>query len=91
MAKVRTVSVTYGRKQNLGDYNSVHSEITVWVDLDEDDNEAKVASATREMARNHVMSELARLNQKLQAKVQDVYLGLPVDVREDIDFQNGDD
>ena len=39
---VKTISVVYGRKFNLGDYNSMTVEATAWCDLDEGDDE-KVA------------------------------------------------
>jgi len=35
---VKTVSVVYERKFNLGDYNSAHIGITAWSDLDENDD-----------------------------------------------------
>lgn len=79
--KLKTIAATYGRKMNLGDYNSVHSEITLWADLEEGDDEAAAANALRQMARNHVMVELARVQPALQAKVQDIYMGLPVAVQ----------
>ena len=34
MATVKTVSVHYGRKQNLGDFNSANVECTVWADVE---------------------------------------------------------
>lgn len=33
---VKTVSVSYGRKLNLGDYNSANIEVTIWAELDPD-------------------------------------------------------
>lgn len=33
--QLKTVSVTYGRKINLGDYNSATVDCTLWADLDE--------------------------------------------------------
>ena len=34
---VKTISVTYGRKINLGDYNSANVECTLWADVDADE------------------------------------------------------
>lgn len=79
--RLKTISVTYGRKLNLGDYSSAHSEISLWADLDDDDDEATAAEALRAMARNQVMIELARIEQRLAAKVEGVFAGLPVDVK----------
>lgn len=36
--QVKTVSVTYGRKLNLGDYNSADISITIWADVKEDED-----------------------------------------------------
>lgn len=80
--RLKTVSVTYERKMNLSDYNSVHAGATLWADLEDGDNEASAAEALRQMARNHVMAELARLQPALRAKVENLFMGLPVDVRE---------
>jgi len=79
--KLKTIAVTYGRKLNLGDFNSVHSEVSLWADLEGGDDEATAADALRQMARNQVMLELARCDQRLQAQVVDIFAGLPVDVK----------
>ena len=85
--KLKTISVTYGRKLNLGDYNSAHSEVSLWADLEEGDDEAVAADALRTMARHHVMAELANVEPKLKAKVQDIFMGLPVDVQEKMEIE----
>jgi hypothetical protein len=36
---IKTISVVYGRKFNLGDYQSMTIEATAWCDLDEGDDE----------------------------------------------------
>ena len=86
--QLKTISVTYGRKLNLGDFNSVHAEISLWADLDDSDDEAAAADALRAMARNQVMLELARVEQRLAARVENVFAGLPVSVRKRV---SGDD
>lgn len=83
--QLKTISVTYGRKFNLGDFNSIHSEITLWADLDEGDDEALAAEALRTMARNQVMLELARVQPQLEAKVQNIFAGLPTNVQKQIE------
>lgn len=82
--KLTTISVTYGRKFNLGDYNSVHIEMSAWADLDDVDDPVLANEALRQMVRNNVQSELARLRPELKAKVQDIFLGLPVNVQNQI-------
>ena len=78
---LKTIAATYGRKINMGDYNSAHVEMTLWADIDEGDDPATAAEALRQMARNNVMAELARLQPQLAAKVQDLFMGLPVEVQ----------
>lgn len=82
--QLKAVSATYERKLNLGDFNSVHAGITLWADLDASDDPALAAEALRQMARNHVMHELARLKPELRAKVEDIFRGLPVSVQKAI-------
>jgi hypothetical protein len=82
--KLTAISATYGRKINLGDYNSAHVEMTLWADLEENDDPAASAEALRQMARNNVMQEMARVKPELAAKVQDLFMGLPVDVQAQI-------
>ena len=86
--KLTAISGTYGRKINMGDYNSAHVEMTLWADLDEGDDPATAAEALRQMARNNVMAELARLQPSLQAKVQDLFMGLPVEVQAQLVQEN---
>jgi len=87
--QLKTISVTYGRKLNMGDYNSIHAEISLWADLEPDDDEAVAAEALRQMARNQVMLELSRVQPALEAKAQNVFAGLPVSVQRAI-VQNGE-
>lgn len=88
--RLKTISVTYERKLNMGDYNSVHSGVSLWADLEEGDDEATAAEALRAMARNQVMLELARVEQRLQAKVEGVFAGLPLSVQKQLNGANHD-
>lgn len=85
--KLKTISTTYGRKMNLGDYNSVHIEMSLWADLEEGEDEAAAAEALRTMTRNQVMAEMARLKPELQAKIEDLFMGLPVAIRESLSLE----
>jgi len=82
--QLKSISVTYGRKLNTGDYSSAHAEISLFADLEEGDDEASAAEALRAMARNQVMLELARVEQKLAAKVEGIFAGLPIDVKKQL-------
>ncbi|MCO5189371.1 MAG: hypothetical protein M9928_21850 [Anaerolineae bacterium] len=88
--QIKMISGTYGRKINMGDFNSAHVEMTFWADLEPGEDESACATALREMARNHVMTELARLEPKLAAKVANLILGLPVEVRSQIENDDGE-
>ena len=80
--KLKTISATYDRKLNLGDYNSAHIAMTVWADIEPHENEADCAEALRQMARNNVMIEMARIKPELQAKTQELFAGLPVELKQ---------
>lgn len=82
--QLKTISVTYGRKLNTGDYSSATCEISLWADLEDGDDEATAAEALRQMARNQVMLELSRVEQKLAAKVEGIFAGLPIDVKKQL-------
>lgn len=89
--KLNTIAVTYGRKLNLGDFNSQHVEVSLWADLDDGDDEATAAEALRSMARNQVMIELSRTQPELRARVENIFAGLPVDVRKSVSENGGHD
>lgn len=81
---LKTISVTYGRKLNMGNYESSNVEMSLWADLEPGDDEAEAAAALRQMARHQVMVELARLQPQLKTKVEGIFMGLPVEVREQL-------
>jgi len=79
--KLKTVSVTYGRKINLGDYNSATIDVTLWADLDEGEDEADAMTALWEMAKNNVKAQSLPLMIKKEVDVQHIFMGLPMQVR----------
>jgi hypothetical protein len=79
--RLTTISAVYERKLDLGEWNSVRAGITLWANLEEDDDPATCAEALRQMARNNVMAELGRAKPNLAAKVENLFMGLPVEVR----------
>lgn len=78
---LKTVSATYDRKVNLGDFNSAHIAVTLWADLEEGDDPATAVEALRQMARHQVMAEMARVDKRLEARVAGIFMGLPVSVQ----------
>ena len=85
---LKTISVTYERKFNLGDYNSAHIGMTLWADLEADEDEAEASTALWEMAKANVKAQALPLVMKKQAEVKDIFMGLPVAVQTAID-ENG--
>jgi hypothetical protein len=89
MTQIKTVSVTYGRKMNLGDYNSANIEMSIWAELEEGDNEAEVASALWEMAKNNVKAQAIPLKRQDEARVENIYMGLPIELKNAINGNGG--
>lgn len=52
--KVKTISVTYERKFNLGDYNSATCGCTAWADLDDGESERDALAQLRDVCRDSV-------------------------------------
>ena len=73
MASVKTVSVKYARKVNLGNFSSADAEVSVWVDLEEGDDLNQVMHAMWDMAKANVKMQVV---QAMGQKSPDVDLGL---------------
>ena len=80
MPQVKTVSVTYGRKANLGDYNSANVECTVWADVKDEEDLNVVMADLWGMAKTNVKAQLLPLLSKNggNIKVEEMFLGLPI-------------
>ena len=85
--QLKTVSVTYGRKFNLGDYNSATIDCSLWAELEEGEDEAAAMTALWEMAKNNVKAQAIPLVTKQTANVEQIFMGLPVAVQKQ--FANG--
>lgn len=60
--KITTITVTYGRKINLGNYNNANLEVTLGAELDEDEtDEAGAMAVLWEMAKAEVKAQVAHL------------------------------
>lgn len=59
--RIRTVSVTYGRKLNLGNYNSANISLTLWADIDATEDPSEVTPRLQEGCRQFVRDEVMRL------------------------------
>jgi len=82
--KIKTVSVTYGRKFNLGYYNSATIDCTMWADLEDGDDEAEVMGALWAMAKNNVKAQSLPILKQQQTDAETILLGLPPELQERI-------
>ena len=79
---VTTISVTYSRKFNLGDYNSAQIEYTCWAQLEPGDFLSECNSELWEMAKANVRAQalpLLKTEQAAMAEIKKIFLGLPMD------------
>jgi len=76
--KIKTVSVVYGRKLNLGDFCSAHVECTLWADLEEGETEHDVMAGLWAMAKANVKAQLAPLTPEIKAQAETAFLGIPI-------------
>ena len=88
MPTIKTVSVTYGRKHNLGDFCSAHVEISIWADVTEEDDLDAIMRNLWTMAKENVRVQLLPLVSNHNAKVEEAFLGLPRELKEAIDVAN---
>lgn len=79
---VKTVSVTYERKFNLGDFNSANIGCTLWADVSDDADLDAAMHGLWDMARENVRAQALPLVQKHRAQVEQVFLGLPVELQQ---------
>lgn len=75
---VKTISAVYERKFNLGDFNSMTVGATAWADLDENEDSVAAYAALFTEVKEVVKEQSLPVVQKLKAKVQEVFAGLPV-------------
>lgn len=76
--RVKTISAVYERKFNLGDFNSMTVGATAWADLDENEDSVAAYAALFTEVKEVVKEQSLPVVQKLKAKVQEVFAGLPV-------------
>ena len=66
--KVKTISVNYERKLNLGNYQSATVGVALWADLDEGEVAEEAATQLQEKARALVKAEASRLVPELRTR-----------------------
>jgi len=90
MATVKTVSVTYDRKINLGDFNSATVGVTLWADIENGEELDATMHALWEMATANVKAKAATFKQNIAAESAELFLGLPL-AQEDGNGDQGTD
>lgn len=79
MPIIKTVSVNYERKLNLGDYNSATVGCSIWADVQEDEDLNHVMHDLWAMAKENVKAQAVPLVDKgANTTKKDFFLGLPI-------------
>lgn len=81
---LRKVTTTWGAKYNLGDFNSLHVEVTLDAEVEEGETVEVVASALLDAAKGQVREHAKDVLAKRKAQVQEVMAGIPVEVRDQL-------
>lgn len=79
--RVTEITVTYGGKLNLGDYNSAHVEATATALLEEQDTIEAATEQLFNQVKTAVRVHVSELAKKRGARIDEVFAGLPVDIR----------
>ena len=83
--QISEITVTYGGKLNLGDYNSAHVEISITALLDSTDDAHAATAALFDQAKGAVRAQSIELLKKVRTSATQAFAGLPVDVRESLE------
>lgn len=76
---VKTVSVTYDRKQNLGDFSSATIGCTIWADVSDGEDLDAAMRQLWDMAKANVRAQLLPLAKPAASlTATESYLGLPL-------------
>jgi choline kinase len=65
--RIKTISVTYGRKFNLGNYESANLEVTFWADVDEAEDIKAATDSLWAQAKENIKVQSAPLRAKTGA------------------------
>ena len=87
---VKTVSVTYDRKHNLGDFSSANIGCTLWADVSDDQDLDAAMHALWNMAKANVKAQLLPLTIRTAAQVEQVFMGLPLELQAAIVANEGE-
>lgn len=79
--QLKEVTVTYGGKLNLGDYNSAHVEVSLTALADEGETVAEVAGQLFTEVKIQVRNQVREVLRTQQAIANGVLANLPADVQ----------
>lgn len=82
--RIKELTVTWGGKINLGNYNSAHMEMTASAILDPGEDEKEATAQLWETVQESVRAEARKLAALRGAHVDEIFAGLPVEAREQI-------
>jgi hypothetical protein len=82
--KVTEITVTYGGKLNLGNYNSAHIEVSATALLDEGEHLDEATAQLLAQVKTEVRVHAAELFSKRGAQVDAIFAGLPLEARQQI-------
>lgn len=83
--QLKELTVTYGGKLNLGDYNSAHVEATATALIDDGETVEQAAGQLFEQVKAAVRVHVRELAGKRGARVDEIFAGLPVDIRTNLE------
>lgn len=81
---IKEITIHYGGRINLGDWNSVDIKTTMTANLSEDEDSKEAARRLMEEAKEIVREAGKEAMQKRKVDLQLLFKGLPVDVRNQI-------
>ncbi len=79
--QITEITVTYGGKLNMGDYNSAHIEMTATAVVDPDEDLEKAKADLLAFVQAPVQAEARKLFAKRGARVDQIFAGLPVEAQ----------
>ncbi len=85
----KEISVTYGGKLNLGDFNSAHVEMTISAVIEESDTVEAATAQLFEAAKAAVRGEARQLFEKRGARVDQIFVGLPLETQKSLGGRDG--
>ncbi len=80
---IKTISVEYKRKFNLGDYNSLELGCALWADLQEQEESENALHELSNVAKQNVKERaLPVVGKSANEHYREVFQGLPVELQE---------